>query len=123
MKVYLSALAELKLELLIEYLASEWGKSSKVKFLNKLETTIDRISNFPDSNPKSNELGGIYKCVVSKQTSLVYRIKNDEVEIITIFDNRQDPKKINQYTMPAILGHQSIFLPVAFQANCVYIAF
>ena len=30
MKVYLSALAELKLELLIEYLASEWGKSSKV---------------------------------------------------------------------------------------------
>ena len=75
MKVYLSALAELKLELLIEYLASEWGKSSKVKFLNKLETTIDRISKFPDSNPKSNELGGIYKCVVSKQTSLVYRVK------------------------------------------------
>jgi plasmid stabilization system protein ParE len=96
MKVYLSALAELKLELLIEYLASEWGKSSKVKFLNKLETTIDRISKFPDSNPKSNELGGIYKCVVSKQTSLVYRVKNDDVEIITIFDNRQDPKIINR---------------------------
>ena len=96
MKVFLSPLAELKLELLIEYLVSEWGKPSKEKFLNKLETTIDRISKFPDSNPKSNELGGIYKCVVSKQTSLFYRIKNDEVEIITIFDNRQDPKKINQ---------------------------
>ena len=51
MKVYLSPLAELKLELLIEYLVSEWGKPSKEKFLNKLETTIDRISKFPDSNP------------------------------------------------------------------------
>lgn len=96
MKVFLSRLAELKLELLIEYLVSDWGKFSKEKFLNKLESTIDRISKFPDSNPKSNELGGIYKCVVSKQTSLIYRIKNGEIEIITIFDNRQDPKKINQ---------------------------
>ena len=57
MKVFLSPLAELKLELLINYLVYEWGKSSKEKFLNKLGTTIDRISKFPDSNPKSNELG------------------------------------------------------------------
>lgn len=96
MKVFLSPLAELKLELLIEYLVTEWGESSKEKFLKKLEITIDRISKFPDSNQMSNELGGIFKCVVSRQTSLVYRMKIDEVEIITIFDNRQDPKKIKQ---------------------------
>ena len=54
MKVFLSPLAELKLELLIVYINTEWGESSKEKFLIKLKTTVDRISKFPESNPKSN---------------------------------------------------------------------
>ena len=96
MNIFLSPLAEFKLELLIEYLHSEWGDSSKTKFLKKLKSSINRISNFPESNKKSEELGGIYKCIVSRQTSIFYRIYNGEIEIITIVDNRQDPDSISQ---------------------------
>ncbi|TVR39825.1 MAG: type II toxin-antitoxin system RelE/ParE family toxin, partial [Cryomorphaceae bacterium] len=35
-----------------------------------------------------------FKCVVTKQTSFYYRIINDEIEIISISDNRQDPDRI-----------------------------
>lgn len=95
MKIFLSPLAEFKLGLLVEYLHVEWGDSSKKKFLKKLKSSINRISNFPESNQKSEELGGIYKCIVSRQTSLFYRIYNSEIEIITIIDNRQDPDSIS----------------------------
>jgi hypothetical protein len=37
---------------------------------------------------------GLYKCVVTKQSSFYYRIRNNEIEIITLFDNRQNQSKI-----------------------------
>lgn len=40
----------------------------------------------------------IYKCVVTKQTTFYYRILNqsEEIEIITIFDTRQDSDKLKK---------------------------
>ncbi|WP_442845354.1 hypothetical protein [Leeuwenhoekiella sp. H156] len=63
---------------------------------------IEQISINPESCPKSNEFGGIYKCVVSKQTSFYYRIlfNRREIEIITIFDTRQNPDKLNKQLKP-----------------------
>ncbi|NLP59458.1 type II toxin-antitoxin system RelE/ParE family toxin, partial [Lutibacter sp. B1] len=39
---------------------------------------------------------GLFKCVVTKQTTFYYRIKfeREEIEIITVFDTRQDPNKL-----------------------------
>ncbi len=44
------------------------------------------------------EFGGIYKCVVTKQTTFFYRINfiKEEIEIITLFDTRQDPDSLKQ---------------------------
>ena len=50
MKVFLSPLAEFKLDLLLKYLVSEWGNNSKKTFFTKLKSTIDQISKFPESN-------------------------------------------------------------------------
>lgn len=89
--VYLSPVAELKLELLVEYLNTEWGESTKTKFLKELKNSISKIENFPESCPKSELYNGLHKCVVSKLTSFYYRIQNQEIEILTISDNRQNP--------------------------------
>jgi plasmid stabilization system protein ParE len=91
-KVYLSPVAERKLDLLLDYLLTEWGFSSKTKFLHKFKKVIEQISNHPYSFIESFEMKGIYKCIITKQTSFYYRILNDEVEIITFLDNRQDQK-------------------------------
>lgn len=39
---------------------------------------------------------GLYKCIVTKQTTFFYRInmKEKEIEIITFFDTRQNPNKL-----------------------------
>ena len=47
---------------------------------------------------KSNKFQGLYKCVVTKQTTFYYRVSVElkEIEIITIFDTRQNPNKLKK---------------------------
>ena len=88
--------AERKLSLLLDYLVEEWGHHSKEKYLSKFKKAINQISDYPYSCPESTEMTGIFKCVVSKQSSFYYRLKNKSIEIITVFDNRQDQDYIFQ---------------------------
>jgi plasmid stabilization system protein ParE len=93
-EVFLSALAERKLSLLLDYLEEEWGPNSKTKYLEKFKQAINQISIHPKSCQVSSEMKGIYKCIVTKQSSFYYRLKAGEIEIITLFDNHQDQKTI-----------------------------
>ena len=98
MKVFLSELAESKLVELSEYLLEKWNLKTRNKFISKLTEKIKQISSQPESCPKSTEFDGLYKCVVTKQTTFYYRILNqsNEIEIITIFDTRQNPDKLKK---------------------------
>ena len=46
----------------------------------------------------STEFKGLFKCIVTKQTTFYYRVLSDknEIEIITLFDTRQDPEKLRK---------------------------
>jgi plasmid stabilization system protein ParE len=94
MKVFLSPLAEKKIQFLLEYLEQEWSIKSREIFITKLLKKLDQISRQPNSCINSKEYPNLYKCIVTKQTSLFYRINSDEIEVITLIDNRQDPEKI-----------------------------
>jgi len=94
LKVFLSPLAERKLEILLNYITVEWGIGPKNKYIAEFKRTLDQVSSFPKSCPESLRIKGLRKCIVTKQSSFYYRIKNSEIEIITIFDNRQDQKKV-----------------------------
>lgn len=94
MKVVLSPTARRKLDTQLEYLQEEWSVKVKREFIKKLDKSIDQIATHPKSCPESHEFKGLHKCVVTKQTSLFYRIKKEEIEVITLFDNRQDPSKL-----------------------------
>jgi len=98
MKVFLSELAEAKLLKLSEYLLEHWNLKTRDKFIEKLSEKVEQISFQPNSCQKSSEFKGLYKCVVTKQTTFYYRISNDlkEIEIITIFDTRQHPDKLKE---------------------------
>ena len=89
MEVFLSELAATQLEELSKYLLAKWGY--KVKKISQIELQSE-------SYPKSNELGGIYKCVVKKQNKFYYRInfQTEEIEIITFFDTIQDPERLKK---------------------------
>lgn len=92
--VHLSHLADRKLTLLLDYIESEWSKNVRDRFLEDMLDSFNRIAHHPESCPKSSEFPNLYKCVVSEQTSYFYRINISDIEIITVFDNRQDPISI-----------------------------
>ena len=98
MKVFLSEQAEIKLLNLCNYLLFKWNLKVKNEFIEKLTSKINQISIQPESCPQSNDFKGLFKCVVTKQTTFYYRIlsETDEIEIITVFDTRQNPEKLSQ---------------------------
>ena len=94
--VYFSPLAAKKLEWLCEYLEEEWGQNSKKKFLLRLAEIGSIIGTFPNGYPELRDFPGFRKCIVSKYTSLIFRVNESDVEVVTLIDNRQDPDKILQ---------------------------
>ncbi len=78
---------------LIDYLIKKWGLASAKKVNAHLMAILDQIALQPEMFQRSLKNKTIRKCVLSKQTSLYYRVKKNKVELITIFDNRQHPRR------------------------------
>jgi plasmid stabilization system protein ParE len=93
--VIVSKLAEEKLEILFEYLIKKWSIKVKNDFITKLDQSLSVIKEYPESFPESEKEKGLRKCVITKQTSLYYRFDKTQIKIITIFDTRQNPNKLN----------------------------
>lgn len=95
-KVVISKTAEKKLDKLFEYLVEKWSIKIKKEFVEKLDSSIEIIKNQPEIFPESKKGKGLKKCVLTKQTTLYYRYNSKRITIITIFDTRQNPNKLNK---------------------------
>ncbi|MBP6127124.1 type II toxin-antitoxin system RelE/ParE family toxin [Flavobacterium sp.] len=79
----------------VDYLKVKWSERISDNFLKELKRNIDLIQINPELFPIS-EFEGLRKCVVSKQTSVFFIIKNNIVYIVSVFDTRQNPNKIKE---------------------------
>jgi plasmid stabilization system protein ParE len=93
-KVVLSPSAKAKLEDVLRYLEEEWSGKVKMDFISILDARIQQVSQYPKSCPESSGFSNLHRCVVTKQVSFFYRIMEDRIEVITFFDTRQDPGKL-----------------------------
>ena len=97
-KVILSKRASNRLEKLIEYLESEWSLKAKKEFIRKLDKSLKQIQKYPDSCQQTDFVKGLHMSVVTKQTSVFYRYDSKSINIVTIFDNRMNPKRLRKET-------------------------
>lgn len=81
-----------KLDSLLVYLENEWSTKVKHNFILKFDKSLKQIQKLPDSFPESEKIRDLRKCVVTKQTTVFYRYSDTSIDVITIFDNRQNPK-------------------------------
>ncbi|MFW5663858.1 MAG: type II toxin-antitoxin system RelE/ParE family toxin [Bacteroidota bacterium] len=95
-KVTLSKRASVKLEKLLVYLENEWTEKVKHDFIKILDKNFDRIITYPKSNEKSALKKGLYRCVVTRQTTLFYQFDASSIKVVALFDTRMDPRKIKQ---------------------------
>lgn len=94
-KISFSPEANQRLYEIVTYLVDNWSVKSAEKFLEILDNKLSHIRLFPYSFPQLENKEEVRKCVLTVQITLYYRLLNDEAELITFFDTRQDLEKLN----------------------------
>jgi plasmid stabilization system protein ParE len=95
-KIELSKRATQKLEQLLQYLEFEWSLKVKNEFIVKLDKSLERISQFPESCPETDYIHGLRMLVLTKQTSLFYKFNPRVISIVTLFDTRMNPETLKK---------------------------
>ena len=93
-KIIWSPSAENDFAEILNYLSMHWDNKIANNFIDRLDNYLDVIDSNPKYFPIINEKLNIRKCVVTKQNSLFYRASKDKIELIRLFDTRQDPDKL-----------------------------
>lgn len=83
---------------MLQYLEAEWSNRVMQNFIHKLDNSINQIQNYPHSFEKSKLKPDLYRCIVTKQTSLYYKFDTKKVYIVMLFDTRMNPKKLKEET-------------------------
>ncbi len=91
-EIRLSSVALQKLDNLLVYLEQKWTLKVKDAFIQKLDKSFQQIQKLPDSFPESEKIKGLRKCVITRQTTVFYKYTDTVINIVTIFDTRQNPK-------------------------------
>jgi plasmid stabilization system protein ParE len=94
MKIRFSDLSVYKLELLLEYLEEEWSVQVRQNFLEELKKQLEIIQANPYAYQASSIDPELRRCVISKQTSLLYEIGKDGIFVLNLIDSRQNPQSI-----------------------------
>lgn len=87
-KIIWTAVAKEDYANLLEYLENNYNTNTAVKFLDKVESIIERIATFPLMYPAIPKRKNIRRAVITKQISLVYSIHEKEIWLIELYDNR-----------------------------------
>jgi plasmid stabilization system protein ParE len=86
--------SERDLEIILAYLSSNWEFSVAIKFLDVIELPTSQISVNPRQFPLIHKGLKIRKCVITKHNTLYYRDMQTHMELLRIYDTRQDPDKL-----------------------------
>ena len=78
----------------IAYLIREWNDSVVEDFIDKADEAISSISKHPTLHIVIDKKKRVHRCLVVKQISLFYRIMDDRIELISFWNNYQDPKRL-----------------------------
>ena len=74
-----------------KYITSEFGKTSSIRFKNRIFKFLELLSKFPKMGSLEVPEKNIYGFQVTKQTRVFYRIRKSKIVLLTFFDSRQDP--------------------------------
>lgn len=78
------------------YIEKEWGIKSSEKFQSILDSKINSLSINPKIGRAIAKNKHIRKLTITKHNKIYYRVQNNEVIILALFESKQNPKR-NKY--------------------------
>ena len=91
-KIIWSPLAKTTYLKVLEYVLIKWNRKEVIKVEKLVNNKIKSLENNQFLCPASIKNKNIRRCVISKQTSLIYEVKNGNIELLLFIDNRMDNK-------------------------------
>jgi hypothetical protein len=82
-----------ELEKTIKYLEKNWTEKELRNLAESIDEKLALISQNPNSFQVSDYKKDIRRVVILTYNTLYYRFENEQIEIISFFSNRQNPKK------------------------------
>jgi plasmid stabilization system protein ParE len=76
-----------------DYIIKEWGKKVADAFEQKTFDFLDLLEDFPEIGTIELPEKQIRGFQLTKQIRIFYRIKKEQIIILSLFNVRQDPKK------------------------------
>ena len=77
-----------------DYISGEFGILALSRFVIKFDRVLDIFAESPMIYRIVFKKQKIRRCVLSKQCIIFFKVRGGIVEIVSIFDTRQDPRKI-----------------------------
>ncbi len=81
----------------LDYLEGAWTEREIQNFISQVDKLLIRIASNPEMFQESRKKKNIRKGFITKHNTVYYRVKprKMEVELLTFWDNRQDPEKLS----------------------------
>lgn len=90
--IYWSPIAEESYLQTLSHIHQKWTVREANNFAKKVESLISKLKKFKHLCPRSNMHKNLRRCTITAQTSLVYRVKNEIIELVAFFDNRSESR-------------------------------
>ncbi len=94
-QVIWSPQADYSFDEIIEYLNAEWSFKEVEQFVRNVLDITKHISTFPQMFPEFNERK-IRKALINQNISLLYKVSNKQIELLTFWNNKQDPIELKK---------------------------
>ena len=75
---------------IINYLEENWTQNEVKNFVHNTNYVINQISLYPLLFKKASK-HGVRQAILTKHNFILYRIVGDQIQLLTIFDTRQNP--------------------------------
>jgi len=89
-----SPLSEKDFANILNYLHAEWDDKVANHFIDLVDEFLEQILINPRQFPLIHKKKKVRKCVITKQNTLFYRDTKKQIDILRIYDTRQDSKKL-----------------------------
>jgi len=74
----------------LSQILDRWTIKEAEDFEAKVESLLEKLKTHKRLCPPSDKHKNLRRCVIAPQTSLVYQIKDDIIELVAFFDNRSE---------------------------------
>jgi plasmid stabilization system protein ParE len=94
-KIVWSPLSERDFGRILQYLNRNWDEKVANQFIDLTENILEQISINPRQFPVIYKKKKIRKCVLTKHNTMFYRDSKTQIDILRIYDTRQDTNNIS----------------------------